>query len=73
MMTITSKKFDLINPPTLGLWMGGGIIIMRVYSFTTFDFILIKKTKKKTLMSLTMQSKLNLYNIFVKQILHKSE
>lgn len=46
-MTITSKKFDLINPPTLGLGMGGGIIIMRVYSFTTFDFIfsLIKKTK----------------------------
>ena len=48
MMTITSKKFDLINPLTLGLGMGGGIIIMRVYSFTTFDFILIKKNKKPT-------------------------
>lgn len=43
MMTITSKKFDLINPLTLGLGKEGGIIIMRVFSFTTFDFILIKK------------------------------
>ena len=48
MMTITSKKFDLINPLILGLEMGGGIIIMRVYSFTTFDFILIKKKPTKT-------------------------
>ena len=44
MMTITSKKFELINPlSTLGLGMGGSIIIMGVYSLTTFDFILIKK------------------------------